>query len=130
MVEHLVCNQGVIGSSPFASTMRARTHYRGRDAAGAKGLMQLIDSTASDMNVKNVFKARDNIIGGAKYLKKMLDRFGELKLALAAYNAGPENVKKYGDIPPFAETKAYVGRVMDNITEYKNNNNNMNEVEM
>ena len=96
--------------------------------AGAKGLMQLIDTTASDMNVKNVFKAKDNIVGGSKYLKKMLDRFGELKLALAAYNAGPENVKKYGDIPPFAETKAYIGRVMKNIAEYKNVNNN--EVEM
>lgn len=90
--------------------------------AGAKGLMQLIDSTASDMKVNNVFEAKDNIMGGSKYLKKMLDRFGELKLALAAYNAGPENVKKYGDIPPFAETKAYVGRVMENIAEYKNEN--------
>ncbi len=81
-------------------------------SANAKGLMQLIDSTASDMNVKDVWNPRDNIFGGAKYLSKMLKNFeGDLELSLAAYNAGPGNVKKYNGVPPFEETKNYINRV-------------------
>jgi len=81
-------------------------------SANAKGLMQLIDSTAADMNVKDVWNPRDNIFGGAKYLSKMLKNFkGDLDLSLAAYNAGPGNVKKYDGIPPFEETKNYINRV-------------------
>ncbi len=80
--------------------------------ANAKGLMQLIDSTASDMNVKNVWNPEDNIFGGTKYLSKMLDQFdGDLEKSLAAYNAGPGNVKKYNGVPPFEETKNYINRI-------------------
>ncbi len=81
-------------------------------SANAKGLMQLIDSTAADMDVKNVWNPKDNIFGGAKYLSKMLKKYdGDIDLSLAAYNAGPGNVKKYDGIPPFEETKNYINRV-------------------
>ncbi len=79
----------------------------------AKGLMQLIDSTAAEMGVKNVWDPRENILGGAKYLKQLLERHdGDETLALASYNAGPGAVKKHGGIPPFNETKQYVARVI------------------
>jgi len=85
---------------------------------GAKGLMQLIDSTAADMGVIDQFDPEDNIMGGARYMKKLLDHFrGNLKLALAAYNAGPGNVQKFGGIPPFSETKHYINRVLKFMNE-------------
>ncbi len=87
--------------------------------AGAKGLMQLMDGTAEEMGTPKVFNPQDNIESGTRYLKQMLDKFGDIKLALAAYNAGPGNVEKYQGIPPFAETKSYVERVLDSFTFYK-----------
>jgi len=79
--------------------------------AGAKGLMQLIDSTAAEMGVANSFDPGQNINGGAKYLRQQLDEFGSLESALAAYNAGPGAVKQYEGIPPYAETQDYVQKV-------------------
>lgn len=88
---------------------------------GARGLMQLMPATAGDLQVKNSFNARQNIDGGCRYLRRMLDMFsGNVHLALAAYNAGPSNVKKYKSIPPFAETKNYVRSVLQKYRRYKN----------
>jgi len=85
---------------------------------GAKGLMQLIDSTATDMGVKDQFDPEENIMGGAKYIKQLLDHFkGDLKLSLAAYNAGPGNVRKFDGIPPFNETKDYINKVIRFMNE-------------
>ena len=81
--------------------------------ADAKGLMQLMDSTAKEMGVRNSLNPAQNIYGGTKYIAKMLKEFdGDLEKSLAAYNAGPANVQKYNGIPPFNETQNYVTRVM------------------
>jgi len=83
---------------------------------GAKGLMQLMDETALEMGVKDPFDPEENILGGARYLRHLMDRWpGDLENALAAYNAGPSAVEKYGGVPPYAETRNYVRRVLDSV---------------
>jgi hypothetical protein len=81
---------------------------------GAMGLMQLMPQTALEWNVKNSFDPTENIDGGVKYLRYLIDRYeGNLSLALAAYNSGETSVKKWGTIPPFKETQQYVERILN-----------------
>lgn len=78
---------------------------------GAMGMMQLMPATARSLGVRNPFDPRENIEAGVRYLKQLQDTFGDLRYALAAYNAGPGAVSKFGNIPPYAETQNYVYQV-------------------
>lgn len=81
-------------------------------SAGAQGVMQLMPATARSLGVQDPFDARENIMGGAKYISQMLKTYdGDIDLALAAYNAGSGNVSKYGGVPPFPETINYINRI-------------------
>ncbi len=87
---------------------------------GASGLMQLMPRTAAEFGVKNLFDPKHNVQGGVKYLRWLLDRFdGRVKPAVAAYNAGITNVKRYGGVPPFKETRRYVRKVFRYYAYYQ-----------
>lgn len=86
---------------------------------GAQGLMQLMPATARELRVKNVWNPMDNIGGGARHLARLVKRYADLSLALAAYNAGEGAVDRYGGIPPYRETQDYVQRVLTRMERYQ-----------
>ena len=86
---------------------------------GAQGLMQLMPETAASLGVRDTYDPAQNVAGGARYLRGLLDRFGgDKRLAIAAYNAGPGAVEKYRDVPPYAETQSYVQNVLASFDKY------------
>jgi hypothetical protein len=92
------------------AVIRTESGYRPRaiSRVGAKGLMQLMPKTARSLGVKNALDPRENVLGGSLYLRQMIERFGRVSHALAAYNAGPGAVAKHKGVPPFKETQRYV----------------------
>ena len=87
---------------------------------GAKGLMQIMPQNYDSLDIRNPFDPRENIMGGVKYLKQLLERYeGRKHLALAAYNCGPDTVDRYRTIPPIDETEQYVKKVLEYYKVYK-----------
>lgn len=114
MIEKAALEAGV-DPGLFDALVATESSYdpNARSRAGALGLSQLMPATAESLGVTNPFDPEQNLRGGAQYLAQMIRKFGDAKLALAAYNAGPGAVAKYGGIPPFKETQNYVDRVMN-----------------
>lgn len=122
------CNKYGLDESLIHAMIHAesRGNPNAVSSKGASGLMQLMPGTAKDMGVRNIFDPAENIAGGTQFFAKLLDLFhGNVSLALAGYNAGPENVKKYDGIPPFKETQNYVRLVLDRWEQYAGNGNSI-----
>jgi hypothetical protein len=104
------------------SVIKAESGFNVRAVSpkGAQGLMQLMPGTATQLGVPNAFDPQANIEGGTKYLRELLERYNfDLVKALAAYNAGPQRVEKFGGVPPFYETRAYVARIVKDFNKKK-----------
>lgn len=122
---HAIAEEYKINPQVFKALIHAESGFRtgARSSSGAIGLTQLMPRTAKALGVKNPWDPVQNMIGGAKYLKSLMNRFqGSTELALAAYNAGPNAVKRHGNkVPPYRETRAYVNKIltlsrkMDNV---------------
>jgi soluble lytic murein transglycosylase-like protein len=111
-----------VDSALVKAIIMAESGYNPRAISkrGAKGLMQLMPRTAASLGVKDSFNPEENITGGVKYLKKLLKKFGgNLRLAVAAYNAGVRKVRKYNGIPPFKATRYYVEKVLGYYHYYR-----------
>jgi len=111
-----VASEQQVPAGLVRAVIQAESNYqeRARSRKGAMGLMQLMPETARQYAVADPYEPRSNIEGGIRYLRSLLDRF-ELPLALAAYNAGEAAVRRFGGIPPYPETRAYVARVLRNF---------------
>jgi soluble lytic murein transglycosylase-like protein len=111
-----------VSSSLVKAVIHAESGYNPNAVSrkGASGLMQLMPGTAKSLKVANRFNPKDNVEGGVKYLRFLLDTFrGDVSLAVAAYNAGLSKVAKYGGIPPYNETRTYVNRVLAYMKSYQ-----------
>lgn len=118
------CNQYGVPKSLVKAVIHAESGYNPKavSRAGAEGLMQLMPGTAQQLKVSDSFNPSDNIRGGVRYLKFLLDTFkGDVSLALAAYNAGLSRVAKYGGVPPYEETRNYVTKVLSYQKSYTSN---------
>ena len=104
------------------SVIKAESGFNVRAVSpkGAQGLMQLMPGTASQLGVPNAFDAQANVEGGTRYLRELLEKYNfDLVKALAAYNAGPQRVEKFGGVPPYYETRAYVARIVKDFNKKK-----------
>ncbi|OGR23524.1 MAG: lytic transglycosylase [Desulfuromonadales bacterium GWD2_54_10] len=113
-----------VSASLIKAVIHAESGYNPNAVSrkGASGLMQLMPGTARSLKVNNSFDPKDNVEGGVKYLRFLLDTFrGDVSLAVAAYNAGLNKVAKFGGIPPYAETRTYVNRVLSYMQSYQAN---------
>lgn len=113
-IREIAARHGV-GADLVEAVIRAESAFNPRAVSikGAQGLMQLMPRTASSLGVRNVFDPRENIDGGVRHLRYLLDKYpGNVSLALAAYNAGEKAVDQYGGIPPYAETQQYVQKIL------------------
>ena len=117
LIDRIAAEQGV-EDSLVHSVIRAESNYNAYAVSpkGAQGIMQLIPATAKRFGVSNAFDVRDNVLGGVKYLKFLLDYYqNDYVRTIAAYNAGEAAVDKYNGVPPYSETRNYVYRVAENL---------------
>jgi soluble lytic murein transglycosylase-like protein len=112
LVEAIIANES--GFDPKATSR-----------AGARGLMQLMPETAAGLGVLDPYDPAQNVRGGTRYLRALLDRFGDLELAVAAYNAGAGAVERYGGVPPYPETQNYVRNVLSRYRELRSRENDV-----
>ena len=120
IVKHAI-EMGVDQAIPIRIThTESGFRHEARSSHGAVGVFQLMPSTARRMGY-NPYSLNDNIKAGITYYKKMYNMFGSVELALAAYNAGPGNVKKYNAVPPYSETRRFVSKIMTDVNKQKAN---------
>jgi soluble lytic murein transglycosylase-like protein len=106
----------------IASVIHAESNFNPHAVSnkGAQGLMQIMPQTAFQLGLRNAFDPKDNVEGGTRYLRELLERYNfDLIKALAAYNAGPRRVEQYGGVPPYQETRAYIARIVRDFNRKK-----------